>query len=707
MAALGITLYISVILYGNYAIDDKKLVMHEASVLTDHEGNEITKLFEENRQIVSKEEIPEHVKEAFIAVEDQRFYQHQGIDFRAIGRALYRDIMAGSAVEGGSTITQQLAKNTFLDHEKTLMRKTKEVLIAVNLERRYSKDDILEMYLNRIYFGQGAHGIEAASRLYFDKSVGDLNAAEGALLAALPKGPNAYSPIENPERSKNRRDLVLSLMERQGYLTADEAVRLQGTAMPTAMHNITDDPAYLTYVDLVLEEAEERYGLTREEVLQGGYTIEVPMNQELQQISYHKFQDPGSFPEDGTERQVEGAMAILDNRTGGAAAVQGGRDYVRQSFNRVTAKRQPGSAFKPPAVYAPALETGNYHPFSLLSDEEGADFNGYAVRNVSGIYAGEMTMYDAMKDSANVPAVALLEEIGILRSKAYLNEQQLDLEENGLAIALGGLDYGVSALELASLYIPFAAGGDYTEPFFITQITDRSGEEMAGRETVRNKVLSEQSAWSMTRMLEAAVDDGTAQAGYYAGGLAGKTGTTSFEGVSGGVRDLWFAGYTPEYTGAVWMGFDRTDEEHYLSDTSAVPTALFKSVLQEASESGVTDALAFEKPEGVDEVDEPIRFVDIGDLEAELTVSWTGTHIELNWTKSEDERLHYNIYEVDGSTLREIGTVQGENTFTVKRVNPFSNHEFVVVPYSPQTDREGPESNRTQANWRLFSQEAS
>ncbi|TMW74142.1 PBP1A family penicillin-binding protein [Alteribacter natronophilus] len=707
MFVLGITMYFSIIIFGNYAIDNKKLVMHEASVLMDSEGNEITKLFEENRQLVDSDDIPEHVKDAFVAVEDQRFHQHQGIDFRAIGRALYRDVIERSAVEGGSTITQQLAKNTFLSSEKTLMRKTKEVLIAINLERRYSKDEILEMYLNRIYFGHGAHGVEAASQLYFNKPVTELDAAEGALLAALPKGPNAYSPIDNPERSKERRDLVLSLMERQGYLTAEEAVRLQGTAIPAIENKITNNPAYLAYVDLVLEEAEERFGLTQEEVLRGGYTIEVPMNRELQQIAYRHFQDSEAFPDDGAENQVEGAMTMLDNRTGGVAAVQGGRDYVRKSFNRATAKRQPGSAFKPPAVFAPALETGKYGPYSLLSDEEGADFDGYSVRNVTGSYAGELMMYDAVKDSANVPAVALLEEIGVPRSKAYLSEQQIDLEENGLGIALGALDYGVSTLELASLYTPFSTGGSFREPHFITRMTDRSGEEVAGKSVLNKEVLSAQSAWSITRMLEAAVTDGTAQAGHYEGALAGKTGTTSFEAVPGGARDIWFAGYTPQYTGAVWMGFDRTDENHYLTASSSVSASMFKSILQEAGESGYAEMTAFEKPEGVDDVEEPIRFVDIGDLEADLSLGWSGTHVELNWTKSSDERLHYKIYEVSADGLQKVGSVVGDDQYTVKRVNPFGDHEYVVVPYSPQTGLEGSPSNRAQANWQLFSQDAS
>ncbi|WP_245579629.1 transglycosylase domain-containing protein [Alteribacter aurantiacus] len=707
MFALGIILYLSILIYGNYTIDNTKLVMNEATVLIDIDGNEITKLFEENRQLVTKDEIPDHVKNAFIAVEDQRFHNHQGIDFRAIGRALYRDILAGSKVEGGSTITQQLAKNTFLDHEKTWLRKTKEVLIAVNLEKRYSKDEILEMYLNRIYFGHGAYGIQAASEMYFNKHVSELTPDEGALLAALPKGPNAYSPINNPERSKQRRDLVLTLMERQGYLTADETVRLQGKTIPTTTHTMTKEPAFASYVDLVLEEAEKRYGLTREEVLRGGYTITVPMDLEMQKISYTQFKDEQSFPQGGPDQEVEGAFVLLNNETGGVVAAQGGREFVSQHLNRVNAKRQPGSTFKVPSVYAPALESGDFTPYSLLENREGISHDGYTVRNSSGHYSESLIMYDAIKTSANVPAVSVLNEIGIPASKTYLDKQQVSLNENGLAIALGGLDEGITPVEMASLYVPFSNGGTYYEPHYIEHIIDREGEELTGTPLYSQEVLSVQNAWHLTRMLEAVVQEGTATAGTFEGALAGKTGTTSYTDVDGGVRDLWFTGYTPEYTGAVWMGYDITDHNHYLTDSSAVPVRLFKSMLSEASQTGLLEAVAFEKPDGVDDLEEPIRFVDIHDLQADIVVSWNGAHVDLNWTGSEDGRLHYRIYEVNGSDLREVGTVVGENEFTVKRVNPFSANEYVVVPYSPQTELEGPPSNNAEVSWSLFSRDAS
>ena len=215
---LGLIGYIIILFLGNYVIDEKKIVMDSATRLVDENGDELTKLYVKNRDLVSIDKIPKHVQQAFISIEDVRFYEHHGIDFKSIGRALYRDILAGGSVEGGSTLTQQLAKNVFLSNDKTLLRKTKEVVVAINLEQRYSKQKLLEMYLNQIYFGHGAYGIQAASKLYFNKDVSKLTVEEGALLAALPKAPNSYSPILHPEKSIERRNVVLNAMQKAGYL---------------------------------------------------------------------------------------------------------------------------------------------------------------------------------------------------------------------------------------------------------------------------------------------------------------------------------------------------------------------------------------------------------------------------------------------------------------------------------------------------------
>lgn len=701
MFVFGFMIYLSVILFGNYTIDEKQLVMNMTSTIEDKDGEEITKLFIENRELVSLNDIPEHVKQAFIAVEDHRFFSHQGIDFRSIGRALYRDFISGDKSEGGSTITQQLAKNVFLTNEKTWLRKTKEALIAINLERKYSKNDILEMYLNRIYFGHGAYGIQAASKYYFGKNVGELTIDEGALLAALPKAPNSYSPFVDRERGKGRRDLVLSLMEQRGYLSAEEAVRLQGKTIPTTPSRFVKNDAYLSYVDLVLEEAEEKYGFSREEMLTGGYRIVVEMDRKLQEISYEKFQEDANFPQAIGELNVEGSFVMIDHNTGGVVAVQGGRSYVEQGFHRAHAKRQPGSVFKPIAVYAPALETGLYEPYSLLKDEL-IDYGGYTPRNYNHVYSGEISMYDAVRMSSNAAAVWLLHELGLENVKEEIKKLGFYLEEEGLALALGGLYEGVTPMEIASAYSVFANGGKSVQPYFIKEIYDRNGQLIVSRDVEKVQIISQQTAWYVTRMLEAVVNDGSATQGEYAGALAGKTGTTNFEKVQGGIRDIWFAGFTPNLTGVIWMGYDRTDEENYLTVGSSVPTRLFKEIL---SDYPAEKNIAFEKPAGVNDLADPIRLVAIDDLSARVSLSFRGATIRLKWTGSDDERIQYHIYEVTDDGYEKIDAITGRDEYTIYGASIFSSSSYIVVPFNPQIEREGEPSNIVNAQYRFFSQQ--
>ncbi len=693
MTVLSFTIYITIIIAGNYAIDNKKLVMDETTTLVDQNGEIITKLFVENREIVAISSIPKNVQNAFVAMEDARFYEHRGIDFRAIGRALYRDIVARGKVEGGSTITQQLVKNTFLTHEKTWLRKTKEVLIAINLERRYSKEAILEMYLNRIYFGHGAYGIQAASGLYFNKDVSELTTDEGALLASLPKAPNTYSPYNNIELSKQRRDLTLSVMERRGYLTAEETVRLQGRTIKVDFHRITQNPAYLTYVDMVLQEAADVYQLSNSEILRGGYTIVVPMDLKLQQQSYDLFQTPEYFPNDGPTQAVEGAFVLLNNDTGGVVAAQGGRNYVRNGLNRVHVKRQPGSTIKPLVVYTPAIEMGSYGPYSLLKDEL-LNYDGYEPRNFNNHYEGSITMYDAIKDSSNASAVWLLNELTVNQGKSYLEKLNIPIEEDGLALALGGMSEGLTPLQLATAYRPFSREGKKVEPYFIEAIYDRSGKKVAERVATEEQVISPQTAWYMTRMLEAVVNEGTGRHGNAEITMAGKTGTTSYPGVQGGARDAWFVGYTSSYVGALWMGFDRTDQQHYLTVGSSYPTKLFKEIMSDSSSS-----IAFVKPDNVLELDSPVRFVEITDLKADLQFRGI-LNVRLNWSTSDDERLRYHVYEVSNNgQYRKVGAVDGEGEFIIRGVNLFSLSEYVVVPFNPQTNLEGTRSNQAKVNF--------
>lgn len=689
MAITGVSVYLGIILFGNYAIDEKELVTKESTTVVDSQGNELVKLFSENRETVSLDEVPSHVQEAFVAVEDQRFFDHTGIDVRSIGRALYRDIITRSAAEGGSTITQQLAKNAFLSPEKSLLRKTEEVLIAFNLEHQYTKEEILEMYLNRIYFGHGAHGVQAASQLYFGKSIDEVSIEEGALLASLPKGPNLYSPFIDEEASKQRRDLVLSLMHDQEYISAEQAVSLQGRTLPQEQQSIVSNPAYDTYVDMLLQEMEQEHGISEEEILSGGYEITAAMDAEMQERSYEKIRAEESYPQEF----MEGSFVLLDNESGGVQAVQGGKEYTRKGFNYAAANMQPGSIMKPLAVFAPALETGEFEPYSMLTDEF-TSYGDYEPENLSGTYQGEITMYEAVKDSVNAPAVWLLNEIGIQESKLMMEEQNIHLNEEGLSIALGGLEEGLSPIQVASAYRTFANEGIYTAPYFVEKVYDRNDNLIAEAQPEETEVMSAQTAWYMTRMLEAAVQEGTAQEGEYEGALAGKTGTASE------ARDVWFAGWTPEVTGALWMGRQESGTEEV---SSGAPTALFKEILPDDEVQNT----AFTAPDNVSELEEPLELVDLERLQADISLGLFGADVELAWDAGSDNRLHYRIYQVDGSEKELVDEVVGESSYTVRGLNVFATHSFVVVPYNPQTQREGEPSNEAEAEWNLFSRNVS
>ncbi|MGY4690476.1 transglycosylase domain-containing protein [Salibacterium sp. K-3] len=683
-------IYLSSVVIGAAAIDEKELVMDETSVLYDEDGTKLAELHQEDRNVVEIESLPEHVKQAFVAIEDTRFYEHEGIDPRGILRALYRDILAGAVVEGGSTITQQLAKNSFLTNDQTLLRKTKEVLIAMGLERKFSKEQILEYYLNQIYFGHGAYGIQSAARLYFNKDADELAVDEAAMLAGIPKAPSNYSPVDNREQAEERRNTVLSLMEQQGYIGAQKAVSYQGKTLPDELHETENNPAYYTYIDMVLDEADQKYNLSAEEIYRGGYDIVVPMNQDMQQASYELFQEASYFPE-GSEN-VQGAFFMMDHHSGGVTAVQGGRDYVRQGLNRVTAKRQPGSVMKPLAVYAPALESGNYQPYSLLQDEE-TSYDGYTPKNYNGEYEGEITMTEAVTESTNAAAVWLYDQLDRSTTSDWMEAAGLDVKDNGLAVALGGLSEGLSPYQIATSYTAFANNGKKTDPYFISSITDRDGKVIAEAETESERVMSEQNAWYMTRMLQNVVQEGTGTDGSTTYSLAGKTGTTSFVEVEGATRDAWFAGFTPQWTGALWMGYDQTTEEQYLQAGSSFPTRLFKSILDEVpAESDIRTA--FEQPDGVQDLESPVEMENVDDLSASLSLRGGGLfNVHLEWTPASDERVTYKIYEVTDGESEEVEEVEGTGTYTIEGVNIFNMKEYMVVPYNPQTEKEGEASN--------------
>lgn len=681
---------------GKLIVDEEKFTLDAATVIETVDGNEISKLYHENRTPVSIDEIPTHVQQAFIAIEDQRFYEHAGIDLKSVMRAVFRNIAAGSKVEGGSTITQQLAKNLFLTNDKTWTRKAKEAMAAIYMEQTLPKDTILELYLNEIYFGEGVYGMEAAANYFFSKSVQDLTLAEAALFAGIVKAPNGYSPIRHPEKALERRNLVLNEMADGGFVDRQTIAEEKKKDLGLNVAKRESNPSIDSYVDLVTKEAAEKYQLTIDQLKRGGYHIVVHLDEKVQNIAYDHFQNDEYFP--GNTADAEGAFVMMDSETGAITAAIGGRNYRIGDLNRVTVERQPGSLMKPLAVYAPALMLEEkYTPFSLLLDQQ-VDHDGYMVANADDQYAGSVTMYEAIVQSKNVPAVWLLDQIGIEYAKSYLEKMELSLEDEGLAIALGGLEKGFSPLAIAQAYRTFVAEGKLIEAHTIDQITDRDGEHLFKVDPPEKEVFHAQTAWNMTEMLARTATLGTAAAGEYDKALAGKTGTTEHPTVEGASKDIWFAGYTPEYVMAVWMGYDKTGEEAYLTGGSKYPTMLTKAILTEIDKSEPLSE-TFTKPDEVEDLPDPIELPDIEDVQA--TYEFGGFAVingKITWHAGADERVVYRIYREKEGVDELVGEVTGETEFVLK-MPVFKENRYYVTAYDPLSKREGKPSETVELSW--------
>lgn len=522
------------------------------SIIYDGQSDMVTRLHGvQDRTWVSISELQPSTVYAFISAEDARFFEHEGVDIIRIAGAIVADIKAGSYVQGASTISQQLIKLSHLTSEKTISRKAEEAALAYEMERQYSKEDILEMYLNYVYFGGGYYGIEAAAKGYFGVHASDLTLDQSAMLAGILKSPSGYAPHINYAASINRRNNILRLMRDYGYITDDE--KKQASARrPTILHDKREEYSGY-YTDAVTKSAAALMGITVDELIRGGYNIYSAMDSDIQHYCEEMFKNGELFPAEDSEA----AIVVLEPSTGMVVAMVGGRSYTGGiSFNRATdIRRQPGSVIKPVIAYAPAFEYLNYTAADMILDEE-TTFADYTPSNYGNKYYGWVTVREAVTKSLNVPAVKTLSEVGVERAKDFAKRCgiEFDDKDDSLALALGGFTYGVSPLQIAGAYSCFASGGIYNTPTLIKKITDRNGLTVYEYRQDSRRVMSEANAYILTSMLKSVVTEGT---GHRLNTLdipiAGKTGTV---GLANGNRDAWMAGYTPEYTAVVWQGYD-------------------------------------------------------------------------------------------------------------------------------------------------------
>ena len=548
--------------------------LSQTTIIYDKDGDVATEVDTNRAKGVDVKNLPDYVSRAVIAIEDRRFMEHNGFDIMGMSRAFLKNLFSGTITGGGSTITQQLTKNALLSPEQTYRRKIEELFLAVEIEKHYTKNEILNMYLNQVYFGSGAWGIDQAALEYFNKDINNVTISEAALLAGLLQAPSALDPHNHYERAIERRNLVLASMKELEMITEDEYNKAKHEKIKIVDGGGNDiKREYPYYVDAVLDEAINQYGLSQEEIMTRDYRIYTEMDQNIQASLESVFEQDRVFPNNKDGIMVQSGSVLLDPKTGGIRGLVGGRgEYVFRGFNRAThIKAQPGSTLKPLVVYTPALEEG-YKTTSILKDEKKV-FGDYAPQNFSRTFQGEVPMYEAVAQSLNMPTVWLLNEIGLDRGIASLEKFGIPLEKEDhyLGIALGGMSKGISPVQLAEAYSVFANEGKREDSHLITKIVGPTGNVVAEHKNTTTKVTSKRVANEVTSLLLGVVESGTGQGTQIPGmQIAGKTGSTQlpYEDING-TKDQWFVGYTPNLVGAVWLGYDKTDRQHYLSSSSS------------------------------------------------------------------------------------------------------------------------------------------
>ncbi|MGN0956649.1 transglycosylase domain-containing protein [Megasphaera sp.] len=558
-----------------------------SSQVFDSHGRLITTLHsDQNRLPIDINKVPQNLQNAFIAAEDNRFYEHIGIDPIGIFRAIFANLTNRGIAQGGSTITQQLAKNAFLSQEQTLKRKIQEAMLALEIEHKYSKKEILEMYMNQIYFGQGAYGIQTAAKTYFNKDVNELTLTQCAMLAGLPKSPNYYSPFNNLNEAKKRKNVVLDQMVKYGYVSAAEAEDAKNQDLGLSKsHQSKEADEYASFIDYVSQQVAKKYG--DDALYKEGLKIYTTMDVDKQHAAVRAMRNlPNNYTDENGLTQPQAAIVSIDPKTGHILAMVGGRG--QDSFNRASmAVRQPGSAFKP-FVYLTALQH-DMTPDTTMNDQP-VTYGNWSPKNAGGSYSGTMTLSDALAHSVNTIAVQLADQVGtknIIANAKKMGITTLDAKDDNLAMALGGLTKGVTPLEMASAYGTFANKGVHVKPTAIVKILDRNGNVLEDastleKEETKTRVMSEREAYEMTTMLEGVIDHGTGTAAAIGRPAAGKTGTTDDN------KDAWFVGYTPDIVTAVWIGDDTGS--HSLGEIygGTIPADIWKDYMSSATsdESG-------------------------------------------------------------------------------------------------------------------------
>ncbi len=586
----------------NFDITLYKTDMASTIYAVDQDGNykEYEQLYSEVRRVwVPIEKIPVHVQKAAVAIEDERFYSHQGVDLkRTLGA--FSGFIVGKKDYGGSTITQQLIKNVTNEKDTTAARKMKEIFRALVLETQLEKDEILEYYLNVIYFANSSYGIQTAAQTYFGKDASELDLAEGAAIVGITQAPSYYDPFRNPENNKEKQEIVLNKMLELNLITEEEHREAVNKKLEFSDGSERHDHAgginsYFaeTLVKVLTPQLKEKLNLTDEQVNQmiytGGLKIYSTLDAHVQESIDKVFEDSDNtklFPKLAGDVQPQAAVVVISVEDGSVKGLSGGigKKQGNLVLNRTTdTPRQPGSSIKPLAAYGPAVELGIMEPATVIVDEPFSR-GGWSPRNWYKGYKGKVTMQQAVVQSMNIPAIKTVEQVGVENSYRFAKEKLglstlVDPDDKNLsALALGGMTRGVTVMDMTAAYNSFAADGIYTEPYLYTKVLDRDGKVLLEHKVEKRQVFSKQTAKTMTSVLKCTAEGSLGISASLSGQVsAGKTGTTNED------KDRWYMGYTPYYTAGVWYGYDIAKTVPY-SQTSVVAHRLWKNVMNNIHE---------------------------------------------------------------------------------------------------------------------------
>lgn len=680
-------------------LDKSKLVNPLSTKFLDKNGNFFYEYGAEKRTHVTYDQIPKVIESAFLATEDARFYEHDGIDFRRTGMAIMENVTGGFGSQGGSTITQQVVKNYFLTMDKTAKRKVQEWYLSYKLEQQYSKHEILEMYLNKINLGNRSYGISTAAKKYYGKDLKDIQLHEAAMLAGLPQGPNIYDPTkpDNFERATKRRNIVLSLMNRHGYITKQEmndAMQIPVTQGLLPSSDVTE-MKYQAFLDAVVKEVEKE--IPDVNIGSDGLTIHTTLDLDAQDYA-DKIMDGNliKYPSD----QFQGSFVFMDTQSGEVRAIGAGRKESKSTFKghnmAIDLKRQVGSTMKPIFDYGPAIENLQWSTYHQLNDSEYTYSDGKKIRNATNSYKGDVSLREALKKSLNIPALKTAQAVGLDKSKEFAEGLGMTFKDGKVyeSTAIGSNDS--SPLELAGAYATFGNDGVYNKPHFVKEVTFPDGKKKNFKPKEK-RAMHDYTAYMITDVLRDVVKPGSGGTGptAYVPGIdvAGKTGTQNFDasvikkyGIPADAnRDSWFAGYTPQYTMAVWTGYEKDSEENYISDRS---TRIAQQMFQVMMSKFATDKSRFERPSSVQELNgelyikgakkDAVKEIKV-DPPSGLNVAFDGAStVTLNWSgpSSNVDAYAASYKATDGSSgsLSVSGT-----TATLGGIKPGVTYSFSVV----------------------------